>query len=166
MPAIVITSFGQNAHDVGNRLLQMWCSRPHCQGLYWEPHQATTTSKYILKDNNTQHGGDNNSRYEMVFDEDTSESPKREKRRQDHGPEDQIEKEKLNRRGSENWKRRDHDKKDSDDRHRQSDKGQESRASRLSGSRRDHIIMKRELTEKKHRERQDEGKRERDERGL
>lgn len=128
------------------------------------PTKQQQPPKYILKDNNTQHGGDNNSRYEMVFDEDTSESPKQEKRRQDHGPEDRIEKEKLNRRGSEDWKRRDHDKKDSDDRHRQSDKGQESRASRLSGSRRDPYHHEERIDREKHRERQDEGKRERDER--
>ncbi|GMH10688.1 hypothetical protein Nepgr_012529 [Nepenthes gracilis] len=36
--------------------------------------------KYMLKDENRQHGGDDNTRYEMVFDENHGESPRREKR--------------------------------------------------------------------------------------
>ncbi|OWM86056.1 hypothetical protein CDL15_Pgr027282 [Punica granatum] len=39
--------------------------------------------KYILKDDNIQHGGDD-SRYDMVFDEDAPESPTRRKRHKGH----------------------------------------------------------------------------------
>ncbi|PNY08586.1 peptidyl-prolyl cis-trans isomerase 4-like protein, partial [Trifolium pratense] len=35
------------------------------------------STKYILKDNNSQRGG-HNARYEMVFDGDNTESPRRE----------------------------------------------------------------------------------------
>ncbi|GMI81092.1 hypothetical protein HRI_001778400 [Hibiscus trionum] len=44
------------------------------------PATQLQPSKYILKDENAQHGGDNSSRYEMVFDGDTPESPRRGKR--------------------------------------------------------------------------------------
>ncbi|XP_059661833.1 peptidyl-prolyl cis-trans isomerase CYP59 [Cornus florida] len=81
--------------------------------------------KYILKDDNTQRGGDDNSRYEMVFDGDTAGSPKREKRRRDYESKDQIEKQKVNQRSSEEFNQRNHEKKDSIDRHnRQNDRDQ------------------------------------------
>ncbi|KAK4484903.1 hypothetical protein RD792_007504 [Penstemon davidsonii] len=40
-------------------------------------------SKYTLKDDNTQRGGDGNTRYEMVFEEDADRSPKHSKPRRD-----------------------------------------------------------------------------------
>ncbi|PQP97461.1 peptidyl-prolyl cis-trans isomerase CYP59 isoform X1 [Prunus yedoensis var. nudiflora] len=42
--------------------------------------------KYILKDDNAQRGGGNNSSYEMVFDGDTPESPRQEQRNQGRNP--------------------------------------------------------------------------------
>ncbi|KAL3508276.1 hypothetical protein ACH5RR_027677 [Cinchona calisaya] len=44
-----------------------------------DPTNTQQHSKYILKDGNTQHGGDNNSRYEMLFDGDDPECHKGEK---------------------------------------------------------------------------------------
>ncbi|MBA0564307.1 hypothetical protein Golob_009257, partial [Gossypium lobatum] len=40
------------------------------------PSTQLQNSKYILKDENAQHGGDNSSRYEMVFDGDAPETPR------------------------------------------------------------------------------------------
>lgn len=44
------------------------------------PATKLQPSKYVLKDENVQRGGDNSSRYEMVFDGDAPESPRKEKR--------------------------------------------------------------------------------------
>ncbi|KDP25100.1 hypothetical protein JCGZ_22635 [Jatropha curcas] len=74
--------------------------------------------KYILKDDNQQHGGNNKSRYEMVFDGETPESPKREKKDGRHDGERQ----RIHRRSPEDLKHRDEKKKDSGDRRRQSDR--------------------------------------------
>lgn len=52
-----------------------------------DPTNRQQGSKYILKDGNTQHGGDDNSRYEMVFDGDELESPKGNKRERYNEPE-------------------------------------------------------------------------------
>ncbi|CAN1157918.1 Peptidyl-prolyl cis-trans isomerase CYP59 [Linum perenne] len=59
------------------------------------------TPKYTLKDDNTQHGGER-SRYDMVFDGDTPESPRKEKRhsRRQEEPSDQLGKERRHRRTS------------------------------------------------------------------
>ncbi|GER52755.1 peptidyl-prolyl cis-trans isomerase-like protein [Striga asiatica] len=43
-------------------------------------------SKYTLKDDNIQRGGDKKTRYEMVFEEDNGREPKHSKRRRDHKP--------------------------------------------------------------------------------
>ncbi|XP_011011214.1 PREDICTED: peptidyl-prolyl cis-trans isomerase CYP59-like [Populus euphratica] len=48
-----------------------------CNG---DPANKHHPLKNILKDDDMQYGGDNNSRYEMVFDGDTPESPRPEKR--------------------------------------------------------------------------------------
>ncbi|KAE9620830.1 hypothetical protein Lal_00019697 [Lupinus albus] len=47
-------------------------------------------AKYILKDDNTQRGG-HNARYEMVFDEDNTGSPRQHIKHQKHDRDDQIE---------------------------------------------------------------------------
>ncbi|XP_015946808.1 peptidyl-prolyl cis-trans isomerase CYP59 [Arachis duranensis] len=46
-------------------------------------------AKFVLKDNNTQHGGDN-TRYEMVFDGDNSQNPKRDDRKSQRRDRDDI----------------------------------------------------------------------------
>ncbi|XP_059446067.1 peptidyl-prolyl cis-trans isomerase CYP59-like [Corylus avellana] len=77
------------------------------------------TQKYILKDDNRQRGGDNNSSYEMVFDGETQESPKEEKSHQGgHDPDDRGEKQKMLRRCSEDPRHRDQETKEWSDRHR------------------------------------------------
>ncbi|KAG8653150.1 peptidyl-prolyl cis-trans isomerase CYP59 [Manihot esculenta] len=72
--------------------------------------------KYVLKDDNQQRGGSNNSRYEMVFDGDTPGSPRQEARNGRHEPERQ-----KYRRSSEDLKHTDEEKKYSSDRYRHSD---------------------------------------------
>lgn len=71
-----------------------------------DPASKHQPSKYILKDDNMQRGGDNNSRYEMVFDGDTPESPRQGKRHGHRDPDYQI----------------DGEKKDRKERYRQSDR--------------------------------------------
>ncbi|KAG6773721.1 hypothetical protein POTOM_021037 [Populus tomentosa] len=71
-----------------------------------DPASKHQPSKYILKDDNMQRGGDNNSRYEMVFDGDTPESPRQGKRHGHRDPDYQI----------------DGEKKDGKERYRQSDR--------------------------------------------
>ncbi|XP_057765205.1 peptidyl-prolyl cis-trans isomerase CYP59 [Salvia miltiorrhiza] len=48
-----------------------------------DPATGQPHSNYMLKDDNTQRGGDRSTRYEMVFDED-EEVPRHSKRRRDH----------------------------------------------------------------------------------
>ncbi|KAK1583038.1 hypothetical protein Q3G72_020503 [Acer saccharum] len=120
-------------------------------------------TKYILKDADGQHG-DNNSKYEMVFDEDTSENPKREKRQRDHDREDQVEKPNMNMQDAD-LKDRDREKKDLGDRHRESDRSRDhrdsrmnpdSKASRYGGSRRDHDYLEERRAKEMHVERRGE----------
>ncbi|GAB4836636.1 cytochrome P450 monooxygenase 59 [Ancistrocladus abbreviatus] len=73
--------------------------------------------KYTLKDDNRQHGGGDNARYEMVFDEDDSGSPKREKKPRDREKDDQM----RSRRNLRDDKRRDY-VEESSDRYRQGDR--------------------------------------------
>ncbi|XP_044479823.1 peptidyl-prolyl cis-trans isomerase CYP59-like [Mangifera indica] len=82
--------------------------------------------KYILKEDNRQHGGYSDSRYEMVFDGDTPENPRQEKRHRGHDPDDQMEKSKMNRQSYER-KDRDQEKKELRDRHRESDRSRDHR---------------------------------------
>jgi peptidyl-prolyl cis-trans isomerase-like 4 len=120
------------------------------------------TQKYILKDDNRQRGGDNNSRfvilclivdlslslslshtgnfcsYEMVFDGETQESPKQEKSHGGgHDPGDQGEKQKMSRRSSEDPKHRNRDQetKQWSDRHRHNDKSRGYTRDEMSRSR-------------------------------
>ncbi|KAJ6736997.1 PEPTIDYL-PROLYL CIS-TRANS ISOMERASE-LIKE 4 [Salix viminalis] len=73
------------------------------------PASTHQPSKYILKDDNMQRGGDNNSRYEMVFDGDTPESPRQGKRHGHHDPDYQIDREKKD--GKERYKQSDRDRR-------------------------------------------------------
>ncbi|KAL3820937.1 hypothetical protein ACJIZ3_006842 [Penstemon smallii] len=84
-------------------------------------------SKYTLKDDNTQRGGDGNTRYEMVFEEDADRSPKHSKPRRDHKAELHDDKR--------NTKKLDYnDLKDRDDRRRET----HHRTSPYRGRERDH----------------------------
>ncbi|PIN12431.1 putative peptidyl prolyl cis-trans isomerase [Handroanthus impetiginosus] len=67
-----------------------------------EPH-----SKYTLKDDNAQHGGDGSTRYEMVFEEEEDERARHSKRRRDHEAEQHDEKQNSKRRDAYNPKDRD-----------------------------------------------------------
>ncbi|KAK9275091.1 hypothetical protein L1049_022350 [Liquidambar formosana] len=133
-----------------------------------EPAIKQLPPKYVLKDDNIQRGGDDNSRYEMVFDGDTPVSPQREKRHRDHEAEDQGEKPKMIRQSSEDLRHRDHEKKDSSDGHRLSDRSRryredemnrESKASRYSRSRKDQEYPDRRMDGEKDIERQDKYRR-------
>ncbi|KAL6196773.1 hypothetical protein ACLB2K_032387 [Fragaria x ananassa] len=89
--------------------------------------------KYILKNDNAQRGGGNNSSYEMVFDGNTPESPRQKKRHQGHGPNDLVDNQKMNRQSSED-RRRDQEKKLSSDRDRHSVRGREYKESSRDSS--------------------------------
>ncbi|KAJ4835544.1 cytochrome P450 monooxygenase 59 [Turnera subulata] len=89
-----------------------------------DPSNKHIPAKYVLKDHDTQRGGYDNSRFDMVFDEDSPESPRGprlEKRKRDYA-DGQIDGRKLPRRGSESQEHRDQEKKESHDRHRQSNR--------------------------------------------
>ncbi|KAA8527159.1 hypothetical protein F0562_008612 [Nyssa sinensis] len=140
-----------------------------------DPTANQQPSKYILKDGNTQHGGDDNSRFEMVFDEDIAGSPRQDKKRRDYESEDHIEKQKVNWRSSEDLKQRDHEKKDLSDGHRKGDgsreyreheRNRENRTSRSIGSRRDYEYCEshRDKDERDYRDRREDGGRHRDRR--
>ncbi|KAM7495715.1 hypothetical protein LguiB_030324 [Lonicera macranthoides] len=89
------------------------------------PTGKQQTAKYILKDNNTQRGGDNNSGYEMVFDGDKTEIPRRNKRQRDHEAKDHYGKQKLNRQSSDELKQRDYKTRDLHDPNRQHERSKE-----------------------------------------
>ncbi|KAK7313898.1 hypothetical protein VNO77_39103 [Canavalia gladiata] len=78
------------------------------------------TAKYILKDDNAQRGGDN-ARYEMVFDGDNSESPRRDVKHRRHDRDD-LEKKDRNENFNEHRSRRDQDMGGSNNRDRYSDR--------------------------------------------
>lgn len=102
--------------------------------------------KYVLKNDNAQRGGGNNSSYEMVFDGDTPESPRQEKRRQGHDPNDRVENQKMNRQRSEDPRHRDQENKHLSDRDRHSvrsrgyreESSRDNQASRSAGRRSHH----------------------------
>ncbi|XP_041991725.1 peptidyl-prolyl cis-trans isomerase CYP59-like [Salvia splendens] len=72
-------------------------------------------SKYMLKDDNTQRGGDRSTRYEMVFDEDEDDGgPRHSKRRRDHKAEQSDDKQ--------NNSQRDERRRDTHDRPRRYEK--------------------------------------------
>ncbi|XP_010060849.2 peptidyl-prolyl cis-trans isomerase CYP59 isoform X1 [Eucalyptus grandis] len=76
-------------------------------------------SKYILKEDNAQRGGDD-SRYEMVFDEDAPESPSLGKKRR--GRDDRDDRHKMSRQSVEETKFNDREGGHSVDKHRQSER--------------------------------------------
>ncbi|CAK9174966.1 unnamed protein product [Ilex paraguariensis] len=81
--------------------------------------------KYILKHDNTQHGGDNNSRYEMVFDGDDAGSPRRNKRHRNHEGEGFTEKQHVNRQSPVDLKEGDQRKRVSRDSHKRPERSKE-----------------------------------------
>ncbi|KAK7847707.1 peptidyl-prolyl cis-trans isomerase cyp59 [Quercus suber] len=128
---------------------------------------------YILKDDNRQRGGENNSRFEMVFDGDTPKSPKREKRHRGHEPHDRGEKEKTSRQSSEDLRHRDRENEDQSDRHKPTDRSRRYREdemrhdgktsqSRGSGRDRDYVEERRDGEKHKQRDLNDNKRDERD----
>ncbi|XP_050368154.1 peptidyl-prolyl cis-trans isomerase CYP59-like isoform X2 [Argentina anserina] len=91
-------------------------------------------NKYILKNDNAQRGGGNNSSYKMVFDGDTPESPRQRKKHQGSDPKDQAKNQK-NRQSSEDQRRNQENKHSSDrDRHSVRGRGYKEESSRDSRS--------------------------------
>ncbi|KAK6149500.1 hypothetical protein DH2020_017025 [Rehmannia glutinosa] len=85
-----------------------------------QPH-----SKYVLKDDNTQHGGDGSTRYEMVFEEDDDKGPRHSKRRRDNKAEQHDETQ--NRRDAYNPKDQDERRRDTHDWQRRHERSKERR---------------------------------------
>ncbi|XP_050279386.1 peptidyl-prolyl cis-trans isomerase CYP59-like isoform X1 [Quercus robur] len=134
---------------------------------------SAVKQNYILKDDNRQRGGENNSRFEMVFDGDTPESPRREKRHRGHEPRDRGEKEKTYRQSSEDLRHRDRENEDQSDRHKPTDRSRRYREdemhhdgktsqSRGSGRDRDHVEERRDGEKHKQRDLNDNKRDERD----
>ncbi|KAM1244558.1 hypothetical protein ACFX1X_036340 [Malus domestica] len=133
-----------------------------------DPGNKQQPQKYILKDDNVQRGGGKNSSYDMVFDGDTPESPRQEKRSQGHNNDRGLEKQRMNRQSSGDLRRRDRENKDSSYRERHSDRSRgyiedssrDSKANRSSGSRsgRDHLEEGRDRERRKDRQRDTDDK--------
>ncbi|WCJ37038.1 Peptidyl-prolyl cis-trans isomerase-like 4 [Euphorbia peplus] len=136
-------------------------------------------SKYVLKDDNTQRGGNNNSRYEMVFDGETPENPQESKRngqREDDRHRERKSEERVDRR-----RERDDDRRESRDyRKRSSDtegrgnerENNESYRRRTTmdeenrkGEHRDDTGYKRSYTDSERRDKRDEPRDDRRDRG-
>ncbi|KAK4341762.1 hypothetical protein RND71_037578 [Anisodus tanguticus] len=85
-------------------------------------------SNYVLKEeDNKQRGGDGNSRYEMVFDEGATGSPKRNKRGRDFEGEKHYENQNPKRRELDHDGARKDRKRDGYERHRQEERSKDSR---------------------------------------
>ncbi|PHT44306.1 Peptidyl-prolyl cis-trans isomerase-like 4 [Capsicum baccatum] len=84
-------------------------------------------SNYILKEDNKQRGGDGNLRYDMVFDEDAAESPKRNKRGRDSEGGKHYENQNTKRRDLDNDGARKDRKRDGYERHRQDERSKDYR---------------------------------------
>ncbi|BBH01488.1 cyclophilin 59, partial [Prunus dulcis] len=118
--------------------------------------------KYILKDDNAQRGGGNNSSYEMVFDGDTPESPRQEQRNQGRNPNyREVEKQMINRRSSKDPRHRDQEHKDSTDRERHSDRSRyredssrDSKENRSGGSRSGQDYLEEQRDRERHKDRE------------
>ncbi|MBA0773825.1 hypothetical protein Gotri_009078, partial [Gossypium trilobum] len=76
------------------------------------PSTQLQNSKYILKDENAQHGGDNSSRYEMVFDGDAPETPQQGKMDLSHEFDGNELRYKINRNSSHTMEGKDFNDKD------------------------------------------------------
>ncbi|KAK9178984.1 hypothetical protein WN943_028178 [Citrus x changshan-huyou] len=85
-------------------------------------------AKYILRDDNRQHGGYSDSRYEMVFDGETPEKSRREKKHRGHDPDDRVERN-MNRLSSD-LRHRDQERRELSYRQRESDRTRENREDR------------------------------------
>ncbi|XWS52249.1 hypothetical protein CRYUN_Cryun11dG0051800 [Craigia yunnanensis] len=108
------------------------------------------TSKYILKDENVQHGGDNSSRYEMVFEGDTPESPREGKRHRAHDFDAHERRYKMNRNSSDAMEGKDFNDKD-----KQRNRTRDHRADGgRSGGRRDEKYLKDQIDGERHIDRQ------------
>ncbi|XP_022730139.1 peptidyl-prolyl cis-trans isomerase CYP59 isoform X2 [Durio zibethinus] len=119
------------------------------------PATKLQPSKYILKDENVQHGGDNSSRYEMVFDGDAPDSPRQAKRHRPHDFDANERSYKMNRNRSDAM-----EGKDINDKDKQRDRSRDYRADvSRSGGRRDEKHLKDRTGVERHKDRQ----RERDE---
>ncbi|XP_022147964.1 peptidyl-prolyl cis-trans isomerase CYP59 [Momordica charantia] len=129
-------------------------------------------AKFILKDDNVQHGGDE-SRYDFVFDEDNGSNHRKEKRYRDHGKDKHIEKP-NDRKQRVNSRERYPEKRGASDRHESSDRNRsrerdmhrENKARHSSGHRgdRDDIDDRRhhEIQRKRQNDRDDDWKKELD----
>lgn len=118
------------------------------------------STKYVLKDENTQRGGDGHQSYEMVFDGDTLETSDHEEGRgRNHETEDKTKKWKRDHLSSEDARHQEHDRRDSmkirhgHDEHRRG-RGEVERSEAIRGSRRE-----------RHHGEQDDGERMRGRRG-
>lgn len=85
-------------------------------------------AKYILRDDNRQHGGYSDSRYEMVFDGDAPEKSRREKKHRGHDPDDRVERN-MNRQSSD-LRHRDQERRELSYGQRESDRTRENREDR------------------------------------
>ncbi|MCL7052303.1 hypothetical protein MKW94_016872 [Papaver nudicaule] len=75
-----------------------------------DPTMKVDNPKYVLKDGNTQHGGNEN--YEMVFDGDTSDGSERQKRRGERDSDKDPKKRKVDRPSESDLRHKVQDKKD------------------------------------------------------
>ncbi|XVE71861.1 hypothetical protein DITRI_Ditri10aG0185800 [Diplodiscus trichospermus] len=114
------------------------------------PGTKLQPSKYILKDENVQHGGDESSRYEMVFDGDAPESPRQGKRRRAHDLDAQERRYKMKRNSPDAMEGKNFNDKDKQ-RNRSRDHGAD--VSR-SGGRRDEKHLKDQIDGERHTDRQ------------
>ncbi|GMI92902.1 hypothetical protein HRI_002959500 [Hibiscus trionum] len=110
------------------------------------PATQLQPAKYILKDENTQHGGDNSSRYEMVFDGDTPESPRRRKRHRAHDFDSNEHRYKTNRNTSDSMEGKDFNDKDTQRNQSRDHRADMSR----SGGRRDEKHLKDQFDGERH----------------
>ncbi|XWS28129.1 hypothetical protein CRYUN_Cryun25bG0039200 [Craigia yunnanensis] len=118
-----------------------------CTGV---PATELHSSKSILKDENVQHGGDNSSRYEMVFDGDTPESPRQGKRHRAHDFDAHEHRYKMNKNSSDTMEGKDFNDKD-----RQRNKSRDHKADvSRSGGRREEKYHKDQIDGERHIDRQ------------
>ncbi|XVF34145.1 hypothetical protein REPUB_Repub18cG0033200 [Reevesia pubescens] len=107
-------------------------------------------SKFILKDENEQHGGDKSSRYEMVFDGDALESPRQGKRNRTHDLDAHEHRYKINRNSSDAMEGKDFNDKDMQRSRNRDHRADVSR----SGVKRDEKYLKDQIDGERHIDRQ------------
>ncbi|CAM8924367.1 unnamed protein product [Rhodiola kirilowii] len=91
--------------------------------------------KYTLKDNNRQRGGANNSKYDMVFDEEDPVSPQKEKRGNSLSSKDPADRRRADSRSSEELNVRDGTRRHREDAQKHADRTRESRDDRYQDKR-------------------------------